>query len=392
MFLNGVATATAGSTAEVQATWMLPLSLTALAGASVVWEVLDSTGSAWATGDADELRLQTAPVGTDTHVIASATIGLPLTVPADPSGTSYQVRWTLKYGTSTQWAFDAFTLYPRVADAQGPANQVVLSGEDVEMMLTLPTEFPNVKGMLYYLNVPLVEIAATHNPAPEGHRYFVRFSTVFESQQAPGPSLTPYTLIWKYGPSGQQVMEQASLWLINPTILQAQAEVRQFLMKAYSESGIDPDGEFQPPMLLQHLLQGCEMFNALGYPTTFTMTRATGAIRALWLRCATISACRSQYLHEGMKAFNFGGQVVTLDVDRSQYWDSLASNLQQELDSAIKPFKENLVRRGLLGGPGDINATSLSFGAIGSVGIAITPVSPIRAFTRGGLTPFRRTP
>lgn len=375
MFLNGIATITAGGTGEVEATWMLPIPPSAFASATAKWEVLDRTGAVWSFGDADTLRTETAAVGTDTHVIATATVTVPVEAPADPSGTSYQVRWTLtRPGADDLYAFDGFTLFPRVADLLGPANSVVLAGTPTQVHLTLPTEFPDVRCMVYYQNTALTEIVATKQLVTEGHRYLANLLCDW----SPGPSLYPYTLIWRYGPANQQVMEQASLWLINPTIMQAQAEIRQFLVKAYLDSGIDPGQDFTPDVMLLHLQQGAELFNALGYPTTFTMTRATGPIRALWLRCATIAACRAQYLSEGMKAFNFGGQVVNLDVDRSQFWDSIASQLQAELDQAIKPFKENLVRRGLLSGDGNINPNTLMHAAVGSIGIAITPVSPIR--------------
>jgi hypothetical protein len=391
MFLNGVANVTAGNTAEVQATWMLPLPMTSFNAASAKWEVLDQDGSVWAFGDADDLEVKQAPFGSDTHIVVGATISVPVSAPADTGGSGYQVRWTLSAaGQNDQFAFDSFTVFPRIAQLQGPANSVALVGDMVEMQLTLPSEFKPVHCEVFHENTGVTpKLEATSVAIAGGIKYMVNLQT---DTFRPGVSLTPYTLIWQYGPDGQKVMEQASLWLVNPTIIQAQAEIRQFMLKAYADTGIDPDGEFTPDVLLMHLLQGCEMFNALGYPTTFNMTRASGPIRALWLRASIIQACRSQYLNEGMKAFQFGGQAVNLDVDRSQYWDSIASSLQSELDQAIKPFKENLVRRGLLGGDGNINPNSLRFGAVGAIGIAITPVSPIRAFSPlagGNLDPRR---
>lgn len=374
MFMNGVATVTAGGTAEVEATWMLPLPLATFAGASARWEVLDRQGSVWSFGDATSITIETAPIGTDTHVRATATINIPVDAPADPAGTSYQVRWILAYGGGQQYAFDAFTVFPRVADTTGPADAVILAGHASELHLTLETEHAGVLCMIYYQNTPITEVTATKQAVAEGWRYTVPVAADYK----PGPSLYPYTCIWRYGPPGKQVMQQASMWLINPTIMQAQTEIRNFLLKSYADSSIDPDQEFTPATLLQHLQQGAEFFNACGYPTNFTMTRASGPIRAFWLKYATIAACRSQYMHEGMKAFNYGGQVVNLDVDRSQYWESMATSLQSEVDQAVKPFKENLVRRGLLGGDGNVDANALRFGAVGAIGVSLTPVSPIR--------------
>lgn len=382
MFLNGVASVTVGGTAECEATWTLPLPASAFAGASVTWEILDGNGQVWNSGDGHSLTIAAAPIGTDSVISARSTIAVPIDAPSAASGTSYQVRWKLAYGSSTAFAFDSFTVFPSVVDNQGPASLVVLATERAEPWLTVGMQVEVCRCELFFQNEQKGNATATQEESSGGYRYVVKFDT---DGMSPGPSLTPYNLLWRYKLNGLQQIEQANLWLVNPMMLQAQAEVRNFLLKAYGDSGLAPDFDFGPEALMQYLLQGAEMFNSLGYPTSFTMVRATGGIRALWLRCATIVACRSQYMAEGMKAFNFGGQVVNLDVDRSQYWDSLASQLQTELDMAIKPFKENLVRRGHLGGDGNVDANSLRMGAVGTVGIALTPISPIRGLSSLGM-------
>jgi hypothetical protein len=88
-----------------------------------------------------------------------------------------------------------------------------------------------------------------------------------------------------------------------------------------------------------------------------------------------LSGLRSQYIAEGEKAFNFSGQAISLDVDRTGFYDSAASSLQSRLDNEAKPFKQNLIKKGLVSGTGNLDDIGLRRGAIGSVGINVSPAS-----------------
>jgi hypothetical protein len=81
---------------------------------------------------------------------------------------------------------------------------------------------------------------------------------------------------------------------------------------------------------------------------------------------------RAQGLLEGEKAFDFTGQAISLNVDKTQHYTSLADALQAQIDSVVPGMKKNLAMRGVTGGDG--NAT----GAInrGRVGISLHQASP----------------
>lgn len=378
MFLNGINTVVAGGTAECEVMWTMPLPATTFAGALVTWELIDANGQVHNTGDAHTITVGTAAVGTDTQITAKATLAVPIHLTA----AAYQVRWTLKYsGGQPAFAFDNFIVASPLLDNAGPQSGVALFGDEVELTLTLPDEVQSPVLQIAFKDKVIHEVALS-NPQNVGGQavYVAKFAT---APLTPGPSITPYGCLWRYKQGGQPRIEHSNLWLVNPLVFQAQTELRNFLIKAYADTGLAPDYDFDAAALLQYLQQGCEMFNGLGYPTAFTMLRAAGPIRAWWLKCATVVACRSQYLAEGMKSFNYGGQVTTLDVDRSQFWDSTASQLQGEIDQHLKPFKENLLRRGVTSGDGDASALGLRFGAVGAVGIAITPISPLRGYSSG---------
>jgi len=83
----------------------------------------------------------------------------------------------------------------------------------------------------------------------------------------------------------------------------------------------------------------------------------------------------SAYLMEGEKAFQFQGANISLDVDRTSFLDSAAAKIQQRLDNEVKNAKQVMIMRGASSGDGSVDPQRLQKGAIGSVGISISPAS-----------------
>lgn len=390
-FMNGIERVTAGGTAQAQAVFILPLTPTQVTGSQITWELIDWDGVVWNGGPAGNLQSQPIPAlpGQYRHV-ADATIRIPDNIPTNQQGTRYQIRWTLATpANGTQYMFDSFTVLPAVYRKLGPSNTVEVYGNIAEALLTLPQQFSNVSFEIYYQNARIFGPAPAQNQGnpfntADGWVYCGKFDSaqLVARGCCPGPSLDPYMVLWRYNNQNPPLrvsdnQEIGNIFLCTPTMLSAFQEVVQFLNQAYIESGIDPGTEFKPEAVFNYLRMGRDLFNAAVMPTQFTMTNAESSMRAFWLTYSTVYACRSQYISEGMKAFNFGGQVVQLDVDRTQYWDQLATTLEQTIQEHIRPFKINLWKRGALGGDGS-GLLALRFGAIGSAGITVSPISPFR--------------
>ena len=75
------------------------------------------------------------------------------------------------------------------------------------------------------------------------------------------------------------------------------------------------------------------------------------------------------------KAFDYSGAAISLNVDRTGYLDSMANNIKGDLDNEFKPFKQNLVNKGHTSGDGSGDVNVLGRGAMGSVGVALTPTN-----------------
>jgi len=375
VFAGHVASTIPGSTVAISTHFTLPASIN-LAGSSIIYELKDSTGAVYATGPATYATTTNA-VG-ETDVAATASLDIPTAIPVNTFGTSYQLRWTLTASSGTFYSFDTLVINPEVYAVEGSANLVEMFGDTVMISIVLPMQYDNVTFDFYAGNtvissgvsVPYVSTTA------DGYLFQVSFNS---SGLAPtySASMVPYNIMWKYwqNASPQNVLRDSSnLYLITPSILAASKDVEQVISRAYATTG-NPEVAFTTADLLWALRQGMERFNGEHSPTTFTMTNATGAVRQFWMMYSQVAALRAQYLAEGMKAFDFSGQVITLSVDRTQYLDLMATNIETAINDRVNQFKRLLAKRGLTGGAGDVNPNGLAFGAIGSIGIGVHPAS-----------------
>jgi hypothetical protein len=205
-------------------------------------------------------------------------------------------------------------------------------------------------------------------------------------------SLNPHTIIWNINdtPSilGNTTRKQSSsLFIINVSILTAVTELKGFFDRLNQEARL-PSLEYSSADYCLWLKQGMDMFNSSGLFTQFTMTNATGAIRHWWFICSIISALRNMYLLEGQRSFSFSGQSVSLDVDITQYLQTLLSDLQGQWDSEKLSFKQQLKQYGLVSGTGDM---SYAKHQVGALGITMNPASNLGGFwsNRNMQGPFR---
>lgn len=259
-------------------------------------------------------------------------------------------------------------------------NLQVLVGVGDTATLSLVTEqlYKEYAIELYAGNNLLASMTVP-NPDRVSSGYFVAGS--FDTS-ALTPSIVPYSVMWKFSNSPNQVFrESAALWIINPSIAQAIEDVKSKINKARQTLFGTPDSQYPSTEVMKWLRRGMDAFNnAYGVFTSFTMTNALGGVREFWLLCAEKAALEAQYGMEGEKSFNFSGAAISLDVDRTQYLDAMIGKIQTDLDAQLKPFKQNLIIKGNTAGDGsgpngDGNFGALQPSAMGSVAIAITPAS-----------------
>lgn len=366
-------------------------------GGFVTWELLASDGTVYAGGNAFDYTIRDN--GISKLAIAHAVISVPTTVPPSADGQRYQIRYTLELPVSNAPQLDplssdmqqnTFFLYENVRVVGlntmplGTEPLVEMVGNPATLTLVTDSLYDNVTVTIYLDNdVVLPETAMT---APDRIANGYYYAGVIPTTSLP-VTLVPYSVVWKYWMSaapGQVYSERADLYIVNPTIVSAINDVKAKINKARTTLYGSPDLLFPESTLMTWLRRAGDSFNgAYGQFTSFTFINAKGVIREFWLLYAELFALESQYLAEGEKAFNFQGAAITLDVDRTQYLDNAASKIQSRLDQELKPLKQNLLIKGNTCGAGDVDPSRLAPGAIGAVGITLTPASMWGRFLPG---------
>ena len=375
-YLQGIGSAFAGQELTTAMTLTVD-SATTMTGATATWEVLDLDGFVWSQGDCSEVISQLSPVNPSIlQVTINSTITLPSNMVANQNGSRYQVRYTLSAGGQAFTAFEQFVVTPPVQTTIGPLDVVEVFAPEFNAKLVLPHQASDVTCSIWGGNGMITP------PKPADNEMQVQgglmYTTTFKASCDPRHlvMIEPYSLMWNYTNAyGEKCTETADLFFINPIMLDMCRQIQTLINRAYVDSGISPGTTFSTTDCLKSLRYAQDQFNAAGITTNFRLLNPQGQFRHFVVNLACIEAARTQALAEGMKSFNYGGQTVTLDVDRTQYWETMATNLDQAIREDLIHFKQQLARRGNI--QGDMSYVGLR--SIGQIGITIHAASPWRA-------------
>lgn len=374
----------AGTAGLGKANFIFPAGFQANSGV-VEWVLLDREGIVYNQGHAFDYQFVNELQGV--RVEAQAVIGAPSNMVPTLEGQSYQIRWTLTVNSQAYYSFEQLEVTGPNTVPEGVEDIVELAGtSNLSVYMVSERPFDVVTVEIYKRNEKVMSaVGATATQVANGWQYQALIN--LQGLQGIVADLEPYTLMWSLSnrANPNYIDRQAGrLFLINPTLMTATSDMRLTLNKACTSILGTADVLFTVPLLLAYLRRGRDAFNgAFGMFTGFTMLNASGPVREYWLKYAELAALRAQFLAEGEKVFNFSGQAISLDVDRTQYYDSMANSIQQQLDNDGKAFKQNLIKKGLIGGDGNVDNPQIGApGHLGALGITLSPATGWSRFNR----------
>lgn len=190
------------------------------------------------------------------------------------------------------------------------------------------------------------------------------------------PTLSAYLLRVDHRPVGASVRTYTfKFWCITPQLMLAMSHVEDFLNKSRIENVI-PELRWTQSDLMGYLERGLNLFNTVGITTNFTGTNMQGPLFEAHLICAQYYALCAQLIAEGSLAFNFSGQGISLDVDRTPALESALGRIEGQMNDLVRPLKTQLSKQNLLGGDGSVGNTGLrnsrAFGTLGLINAATT--------------------
>lgn len=372
-----------GTAALGTASFMFPAGFNANNGV-VGWELVDADGIIHASGQAFDYQVEVLTSGR--KVTAQALINAPSNLIPTLDGQTYQIRWTLTVGGQPYYSFESL-------EVTG-ANTVPVGTEDTVELADSATfavsyvsdrPFDTVTVSVYDGNTQVItDVKANPLQVADGWQYIAEITNPVDTPLL--ASLEPYTLMWKMSNASRPNYYERSpgrLFVVNASLMSATEDMRLMVSKSRTSIHGTNDILFTVPILLSYLRRGRDAFNiAWGMFTGFTMLNAKGGIREYWLKFAEVMALRSQFLAEGEKVFNFSGQAISLEVDRTQFYQTLADNIQSYLDNEGKQVKQNLIKKGIISGDGDVtDLSAVRRGANGAVAITLTPATSWGKYT-----------
>lgn len=270
------------------------------------------------------------------------------------------VSWRfLALDKSKHTARDSVIVEPAV-DSR-PSDIVVLF-DDSKFNITLPIYFSNTdtcKFQIYKDNLPLLDPIGNVNDPSVTTNTAIDKVTFSIPTVVPEPSLTAYMLVVRATSSGSaEKTFSYKLWVITPQILSAMHSLEDFVNKSRIENVI-PELRYTDSDLLNYLERGLSMFNTLAFTTAFTGTNMLGPLLDGWVLCSTYYALCSQILAEGSLAFDFSGQGISLNVDRTPQLDNILGRIESAINDRVVPLKKQLAKQGITAGDGSAGKGSL---------------------------------
>lgn len=216
-------------------------------------------------------------------------------------------------------------------------------------------------------NVLLIEDLDVFNPA-NARTQITAKQVVVEMTVPVDPNLMrlePYSLTVTHTDTRRMMpkMLTMNVWLITPQITVAMGLMENFIDKAKLQN-IIPALEYTAGDLVQFLFRGLNMFNQLPpHATDFRGTNMQGQLLEAWVVCSSHAALSAQLLAEGAHAFDFAGQTVNLNVDRTPSIEAALGRLDQQIENYVKPYKTHLTRSGISSGDGSVGSKVVTVGA-----------------------------
>lgn len=232
---------------------------------------------------------------------------------------------------------------------------------------------------LYRNNVPVFENLEYNHQAVQIEKYSNK--TLVRLPNAAGlAKLEPLIMIVEHTKADAFTSTQYTFktWVITPQVLTAASSLEAYINKA-RVSNVIPELDYTQADLIEYLSRGLNLFNS--FPpqiTAFTGTNMQGPIFDGWLQCSAYYALAAQLQAEGALAFDFSGQSVSLNVDRTPSIEAALGRVESALNDHVKPAKKLLARYGVISGDGSQGGKfmdgSSQIGALSLINAATTRI------------------
>ncbi len=302
---------------------------------------------------------------------------------------SFVVQWRFKAVDGSKYQDkEQIIISPRV---ERRVSDLVLMDDDTSTSFVLPINLNPADSCSYRFfkfNDPITPDISVFDPTVTVSYGVDRTSFVIPVPTNMQPLLQTYLLRIRHN-NGKSNIFTYKAWCINAGMATGMSYLEDFLNKAHIQNVI-PELEYAPGDLMLYLERGLDMFNRISYPTSFTGLDMRGFLQDAWLVCSSYYALGAQLMAEGQLSFDFSGQGVSLNVDRTPQLEAALGRIESDIDNRILPLKQKLAKQGITSGNGNVSSLNNShvFGTLGVLNAPTTRLNGVNLRTYGRFRNF----
>lgn len=204
-------------------------------------------------------------------------------------------------------------------------------------------EIPIVSGKTYNPNPATDAVHRVKNTETGGYVYYYNIppTTLTENTQ--------YIATWDITETAASVANTViqKIQVVYFPVLIKISQLRMLIDKVQKQTGRVQ--AYEDADIIAYLTEGLKLVNSIFPITSYTETNVPSSLDFYWTIAAAWYGLNAQYLLEADVAFNFSGQTVTLDADRTGYLDTQLARLWDLLSTQLPKLKMKLVRARSLG-------------------------------------------
>lgn len=379
------------------------------------WELTDDENNIITLGSPDTVDVRNTSTGI--VLTMDASISIPSTIPASLEGVTYYISYYADWNNEEKQSTEEVLVFEPDATDYGLKNSVGLADGAIPLSGVIETtSVQDVKVKIYSPDdVFITEITISpDNNTPERLAFNSNFNlnnvwqmsdginvtivynptvdTVTKTYTIPGDatpkpylegqsfqiefvaSLDPFIAQWYL--VDDTYIGSSQCWIINNTYSSVMHEMQIAIERPMVQVGLR-ESALEGPDYLQFMKMGRDYFNALQQTTNFTMAKADGHMRRMWLICSQYEAMQSRQLEEALKAFDFSGQSTTLMIDLAPAYETMKVGFEQQIDAVVRPYKRQLAIKQIHGGDGSdaqikrgkaVTRLGLTYSRVGAAG------------------------
>lgn len=172
-------------------------------------------------------------------------------------------------------------------------------------------------------------------------------SAILNSNQAPGN----LQIEWNYVVNGQNYLKINPVYILNSKGFSLVTDLRMTIDKARIVD-IDPNMVWRDHEFLHFVLKGIQRINASNPPSTFDINTIPTSLFYAVSQAAIVELCKSWYIALGQKSFDFQGQDIQLNIDLTQYIQTLMDQSNSWLSESLKDTKTSVMVNAATGAKG----------------------------------------